>query len=701
MQCRTGESPPPLKTFDTSVRRHRYVRRSVTTLSAALVTLVGLGSSSAWASPGTTGPCDFDGDGYDDLAVGTPGENVGGDDAAGAVSIIYGGPGGLSSASDQLFTQDSANIDGAVEEGDSFGANLACADFNDDGWDDLAIGAPNENLGGKDNAGAVHIVFGTPFGLHASLIEDQLLHLDNFGVESASAGDALGSSLAAADFDGDGYADLAIGAPAWDEDEHNAGAVAIVYGTPSGLSSSGTDFFHQDSPGVVDSVGSRDRYGEVLVSGDFDDDGYADLAIGIPLDNFDDDHGNSGKVHIMYGTGSGLSASGDQRFQPGTKWKNGLFGAALASGDFDDDGIDDLAVGAPGQWVSGQEQAGAVYVLRGSGTGITLTGDQTWSQAGSIVGVPEDFDRFGQALASGDFDDDGIADLAIGAPGEEVGDERHAGMVNVLLGTPSGLSSTGNTGWHQDTPGLAGTAMAGDTFGRTLSVGDYDNDGNFDLAVGVPGDVMSGHAAAGTVHVLQGTWSVFDDDNDIRWSQDSSGIAGGAEDNDMFGGPMASTGIYRIPYANGTDVLVWNDVYNHTLRMDVAGVGPGEFTLVAAADGIVREVVESNFETPDGSNQANNRVWIEHPNGEWTKYTHMRQWSVPNNVVEGQPITAGTIVGIEDDVGHASGEHLHFHVLAVDDPASGVRQGNYRVPRFCGAPGGHLATGETYTAAEC
>lgn len=680
----------------------RRVLAVVTTCCPALAG-AGLWAGSAQASPGTAGPCDFNGDGYDDLAVAVPGENINGDDAAGAINVIYGGSGGLSSSFDQVFHQDSTDVDGAAEEGDSFGSALACADFNDDGWDDLAIGVANENLGStRDNAGLVNIIFGTPFGLNATLIADQTLTLDDLTGLAAASGDSFGAALAADDFDGDGHADLAVGIPGYDVSGlHNAGAIAVVFGQGSGLATAGAQLIHQDTPGFVDAGSTRDRYGDVLATGDFDDDGYADLVVGAPLDNYHqglaDQVGNSGMVHVIYGSVSGLSSSGDQRILPGTPEVHGMFGAAVTTGDFDNDGYADLAVGTPGTWVGGHEQAGSVTMVYGSNGGLDLGDWQYFSQAGAIAGVPEKNDRFGQALASGDFDDDGIVDLAIGAPGEAVGEELHAGLVHVLLGTGSGLTTAGNTSWHQDTPNISGVAMAGDTFGRTLSAGDYDADGNLDLAVGVPGDIYSGMTAPGTVHVLEGSGQVFNTATDERWHQDRSGIDGAGEPNDMFGGIESSTGVYRVPYANGTTVKVSGDVYSHTRRFDIDGQNESAYTIVAAADGIVRFVDDSNAEPTS----VNNAVWIEHPNGEWTKYSHMRTGTVPPGVLVGATIDAGDELGIEGDVGYATGEHLHFHVLALDDPDSGVREGNYRYPRFCGVPGGMLHADETYVADDC
>ena len=134
--------------------------------------------------------------------------------------------------------------------------------------------------------------------------------------------------------------------------------------------------------------------------------------------------------------------------------------------DFDGDGKDDLAIGAPGEDIGAIADAGAVNVLYGSGSGLTASGDQLWHQGvAGVMGGAEAGDLFGSSLACGDYDGDGKDDLAIGAPGEDVGALVDAGAVNVLYGSGSGLTATGDQLWHQDSAGILGGAEAGDLFG--------------------------------------------------------------------------------------------------------------------------------------------------------------------------------------------------------------------------------------------
>jgi len=390
---------------------------------------------------------DFNNDGYDDLAIGVPDEDVDGDDDAGAVNIIYGSKDGFTGSDDQLWHQGSGTIEGAVETDDHFGYSLAVGDFNNDDYDDLAIGAPEEDVNGENDAGAVNIIYGSKDGL--TDIDNQIWHQDIDGIRGVSEyDDHFGYSLAVGDFDNDDYDDLAIGVPKENiGGDDDAGAVNIIYGSDSGLTDR-DQLWDRDSDGINGATKYDDHFGHSLAVGDFNNDDYDDLAIGAPKDDIGSDD-DAGAVNIIYGSEDGLTKSGDQLWDRDSDGINGAtkyddhFGYSLAVGDFNNDDYDDLAIGAPEDDVNGENDAGAVNIIYGSKDGLTKSGDQLWDQdvLGIIGDGSEEGDRFGHSLTVGDFNNDGIDDLAIGVPEEEYsGSDDDVGAVNIIYGFPDGLT---------------------------------------------------------------------------------------------------------------------------------------------------------------------------------------------------------------------------------------------------------------------
>jgi hypothetical protein len=488
---------------------------------------------------------DFDNDGFADLAVGVPREGVGSNELAGAVNILDGSANGLTGVGSQLLFQGGGGVSDAAEPFDFFGNALAAGDFNNDGFIDLAIGVPGEDLGTIADAGAVNVLYGSANGLSAS--GGQFFSQNTPGVSGgAETEDGFGSALGVGDFDNDGFADLAIGVPSEGlGTAAQAGAVNVLYGSAARLTATGNQQFFQGNSGVGGIAEPGDGFGFVLTGGDFNNDSFADLAIGVPFE----DVGtvvDAGGINVLYGSAANLTTTGNQQWLQGSGGVIGVaeesdfFGSALAAGDFNNNGAVDLAISAPFEDVGSVLDAGAINVLYGSAARLTATGNQQFFQgSGGVIGVAEDGDTFGFALASGDFNNNGFDDLAIGAISEDIGTIADAGAVNVLYGSTARLTAAGDQQFFQGSGGLVGVAEEGDFVGAALSTGDYNNDTFTDLAIGAPFEDVTGVLDAGAINILYGSASALTTTGAQQFFQGSGGAAGAREEGDAFGSSLA------------------------------------------------------------------------------------------------------------------------------------------------------------------
>ncbi|MFE2629682.1 FG-GAP repeat protein [Streptomyces sp. NPDC059374] len=432
---------------------------------------------------------DFDGDGYDDVLIGAPTGTDGSRKNSGYVTVQYGGKGGIGTAAGAreartaVFGQNTSGVPGSAESGDGFGAAVASGDLNADGYDDAIVAAPGEDVGGVKDAGRVTVLFGSRTGLKAS-------GSVTFGAATPAADAGFGLAVAAARLSGAVPGDVLVVA-----DRRGAHL-----------------FTHADGAlrpaGRLDTVGApgdEKIQPASLTTGDYDDDGYADLIVaGRSLEE-----DGQGRSAVYRGGAGGLTYVRDL---PG--------GPATASGDIDDDGYDDLVAGRPDRLEDEYEPltGGAVLVFLGGPdifTGLDEYGrpDQVWLQRDpGVPGTPELGDGFGYDVSLGDADGDGFADLAIGVPGEDVGTVRDAGMVVVLRGSARGLTTSGVVSFTQNTANVPGTVEKGDRFGAQVRFADTDRNGRAELLATAPGE-NSGEgsawhlpgSAAGTA--TRGSWS--------------------------------------------------------------------------------------------------------------------------------------------------------------------------------------------------
>ena len=280
------------------------------------------------------------------------------------------------------------------------------------------------------------------------------------------------------DFDGDGLPDRAVGDQAYSSWR---GRVLVEYGDPDVSSE------------YWEGVSSGDYYGGALTAGDIDGDGYDELIVGAPGDDVGGTI-NAGSLQVLYGSSTGLTTTGTQILHQDSSGIQGVveaydyFADRLVVGDFDGDGYGDLSVGVPREAIGSNSDAGVVHIIYGAAGGLSTVDDMYYQGNGGVNGSAESFDRFGDELAVGNFDADAFADLAVGIPREHIGSVSDAGMVYVMYGAATGLETTGDFSYSQNTSGAAGTSQANDYLGERLWVNDRDGDGDDDLTALVRGD---------------------------------------------------------------------------------------------------------------------------------------------------------------------------------------------------------------------
>jgi hypothetical protein len=521
-----------------------------TVVAVVVVAMAGPTATAASVQPDPIGS-DFDNDGIADLAIGVPFESLGSKGFVGAVQVLYGTPKGVKADGSRLFSQDSGGIADVAEQGDSFGFSLAPADFDGDGYDDLAVGAPGEDLGSNLDAGAVHVLYGSAAGLTTA--GSQRFTQNTPGLADAIEGGDRFGTVAAGDVNGDGFADLVVGASEETVgDFEAAGALHVLFGSADGVTPTASLFLTQDTDGIEDEAYHLDRFGVAVAAGDVNSDGFDDLAVGAngeDLGPFCEPGSvcDAGAVHLLYGSADGTTTDGSLFLAQGMDGVRGtaenadLFGSAVAMGDVNGDGIDDLAIGAFAEDIETQDaDEGSAHLLYGSAGGLSTDGDEYLTQ--NSPGMPDGAqfgDRFATALAVGDLDGDGFGDLAVGVPGEDPAGQAFAGMVQLVPGSVDGLVPAGTRNVTQGADGIRDVPEVEDQFGSSLAIANLGRGGRLDLAVGTL-EGVGNVERAGAVAVLYGRADGAFGTGDQLWTQASPGIADAPGSGDFFGFPVAA-----------------------------------------------------------------------------------------------------------------------------------------------------------------
>ena len=433
---------------------------------------------------------DVNGDGYADVLIGAP-NYTNGESGEGRAWVWHGSSSGLSVTYNWYAEGNQTDA--------RFGIAVATAgDVNGDGYSDVIIGASGYHNPSTDE-GAAFVYHGSPATLSATADWTKRSNrVDTyFGWSVGTAGDV----------NGDGYADIIVGAPLWDDGQTNEGGAWVYHGSATGIVSAPAWYKASDQANA--------QYGySVGAAGDVNGDGYGDIIVGGIL--WDAGQTNEGGAWIYHGSSSGVTSA--PAWYKQSDQADAQFGYSVGTaGDVNGDGYADVMVGTP-FWDHGQTNEGGAWVYHGSASG-------TVSAPAWYMQINQANAQFGYSVGTaGDVNRDGYSDVIVGAPYWE-DDANNEGRAWVYHGSAAGLQRT--LSWHAESNQL------GANLGWSVATaGDVNGDGYSDVIVGAPYWGDGGLSGEGKVWVFHGSSSGLSTSS--AWSRESG-------QNDAYYGYAVST----------------------------------------------------------------------------------------------------------------------------------------------------------------
>jgi Ca2+-binding RTX toxin-like protein len=568
----------------TGIEHLKFSDKAMDLPQAAVVHGVSAGDQ-AGLSVGRAG--DINKDGYDDFVVGAPGADLHGTNS-GAAYVVFGSASGLSSDFN-LATLTGSNgfrISGGGA-GDALGYSVQSAgDINGDGYDDIIVGAPFADAHGVDS-GAAYVIFGKSGGFAADLDIAKLDGTNGFKLSGIAAGDHAGGAVSGAgDFNGDGYADLLIGADGSDVNGTDSGQAYVVLGHSGKFAANFDLSTIGGANGTIFNGGQAGAHAgwSVAAALDFNGDEVPDLMIGAP---------GEAAAYLVQGKDgdSGYTYTLNDAFAfngvPILSTTNNSSGFAVASaGDINGDGLGDVLVSAPYANAKGT-YSGQTYLILGGDPHYRIP-----LASGAITGN-QAYDNSGFSVSSaGDINGDGYSDLLVGVPGSGA---DHPGGAYVLFG---GANFDVLTLANLDTEHLAPSqgfwitgAAANDATGVSVSAaGDLNGDGYDDLLLGSPGAAGS----TGAVDVFYGR--DFLGLKPIMGSSAAESLSGGSGNDRLvgFGGNDVLSGLAGADLLEGgagNDTLIGGAGFDKM----IGGSGADRFVFKQGDTGLAADVFKNGY----------------------------------------------------------------------------------------------------------